>query len=112
MDKIVIKYPDEKVNKFRLQRYGRWRGRQYKTAIGLVNGLERLLPQNKLREKTAVQVKEGRYEKGKYEHEITNETVDSDDPSYLLYAVSCFLEDELSDDSKRKAERRYLENGR
>ena len=112
MKKIIIKYPDEKVDKFRLQRYGKWRGRQYKTAIGLVNGLERLLPQNKLREKTAVVVKKGWYEDGKYQHEVVNETIDSDNPSYLLYAVSCFLEDELSDASKRKVERRYLKHGR
>lgn len=87
MRKLIIKLPDPRVNKFRLQRRG-MKGRRYLRAASLLRTLSRY----KFKEKTAIVVKE--YIDGKFK--IINESLVSNDRDYLLFTASCFLENFLS----------------
>lgn len=98
MRKIIIKLPDKKVNKFRLQRVG-WKGKRYVRAASLMSALAR----RNLKEKTAVVVKEYNGTSQK----IINESVGSDDKKYLLYIASCFLEDFLTKREMNKYDTPY-----
>jgi hypothetical protein len=91
--KIIIKLPNKKINKFRLQKYG-VKGRRYLRAISLLNALSRY----KLKEKTLIAVKE----LSTTRYEVINETVASTNLKYLLYTTSCFLEDYLSAEMLKK----------
>lgn len=98
--RIIIKVPDKKVNKFRLQRMG-WKGRRFLTAAGLLKALERSFSPKNLREKPSIIVKQyiGSHFK------TLNETLNSDSKDYLLFVASCFLEDYLSPDTLKKYEK-------
>ena len=109
MRKIIVKLPDERVPKFRLQRHG-WVGRRYLRASSLLNRLDGALKHKELKEKTAIVVKEGRIYKGRYKGTIINESMDSTNPYYLLYTTACFLEDYITRRIMRPIERRYLED--
>ena len=99
MGKIIIRLPDEKNKKFRLQRR-EWKGRRYLTAVGLVNALDRTFPRLELKEKTAIVIKSGK--------DTINESLDSDSTNYLLYCAGCFLEDYLSAVVMKKIEKKYV----
>ena len=113
MRKIIIKLPDQRVNKFRLQRTG-WKSRRYTTAPGLLNALERSFPRKGFREKTAIVVKEvGRVIKTKNGKESlhfvgANESLDSTDSKYLLYCAICFLEKHLTKETMMQKTKKYL----
>jgi len=91
MKKIIVKLPDERVKKFRLQKRG-WASKRYLTATRLVNRLEDGFCLKELEEKTAIVVKE----QGSRGFEIINETLASKDTKYLLSCLTCFLEEFLS----------------
>jgi len=107
MRKIIIKLPDKKVDKYRLQRRG-WSGRRYTTAVGLLGGLSRAFPKGFLKEKTAIVVKEGLFPRGHYKGIVVNESMPSDRPTYLLYCAALFMEDEISKFILNRIERRYI----
>ena len=109
MRKIIIKLPDERVDKFRLQRRG-WTGRRFKTAIGLLNRLGKSFPLKDTKEKTAIVVKEGKIHKGRYKGHIVNESLASDNATYLLYAATLYLEDYVSKKLVKRIERIYLKS--
>lgn len=48
--------------------------------------------------------------KVKYDEMYHNETLTSDSLEYLIYATTCFLEDYISSETMRKAEKRYFLN--
>lgn len=79
--------------------------KKYQNAGAAYNRLERIFKRNleaKLRDKTCVRTKlDGRYAKA------TNESLASTDKRYLLYALGCFLEDELSVNKMNQIERDY-----
>ena len=83
---IIIKTPDKRVPKFRLQVVGK-PSRRFIRASSLLNALSLTLPRKELDKKLSIKVK--------YDNGTTNETLDSQDPQYLLYATLCFLEDYL-----------------
>lgn len=105
MKKIIIKLPDKKVKKLRLQRNG-WKGRRFLKAARLISRLEKSLrpshPTN-LKEKTAVVLKEGVGTK----FVNINESIASNNRVYLLYTAACFLEDYLTKDYFNGIERKY-----
>lgn len=98
MRKIVIKLPDTKNKKFRLQRKD-WKGRRFTTAAGLLNALDRALFPYKLKEKTAIAIKEGK--------DTSNVSLDSDSGKYLMYCAGCFMEDYLSPLMMKNIEKKY-----
>ena len=105
MRKIIIKLPDKRVNKFRLQRK-EWKSRRFLRAATLLNRLENTFPCNKLEERTAIVVKE---HDGIHFVSI-NESLPSNDSKYLLYAFACFLEDYLSEALLKSRYRKYGRN--
>lgn len=100
--KIKIKIPKTEKDKWRLG-LG-FRPRSMATATTLINRLERLLPRLILKEKIAIKVLE--YEDGSWKN--SNESYASQDTNYLIYATSCFLEDYLSFEVKKRVEKQYL----
>lgn len=93
--KIIIKVPTEKKNfwKVGLRRASHKR----KSAGGVYRVLKSIISDflnSDANEKLAIKVK---YSKG-----YTNETIDSRDKNYLLYATTCFLEDYLKKGFIRK----------
>lgn len=103
MRKIIIKLPDKRVKKFRLQRKG-WKGRRFLRAAGVLNRLESNFPRTELKEKTAIVVKE--YIDSHFEN--INESVASFDREYLFYTASCFLEDYLSEKTLKRIEKNFF----
>ena len=101
MRKIIITVPKKQTGKWKLSMRGR-RGRGYKTAATAYNAVEsslsRYLEAN-LDEKTAVRVNYGRG--------FINESLTSNKPRYLLYALGCFLEDYLSDSVLNTRHKKY-----
>ena len=93
MRKIIIRVPNQKLNKFTLRSKG-WRWKGYLRASSLLNALGRRLPPQLLREKTCVKVN--------YGSGYINETLASQDTDYVLRITACFLEDYLSRSMARK----------
>lgn len=102
MRKIFVKLPDPRVKKFRLQREG-WKSRRFLKATGILNRLERVFPPNKLKEKTAIVVKE--YIDSHFVN--INETLASKDPKYLLFTLTCFLEDHIEKYTLNRKYKKY-----
>lgn len=107
--KIIIKLPI-KDGKFKLQSRNKIEPRQYRSASGLLAGLDRLLERKLSRtlgvefvEKLAIEIKE--YNHSSFEN--VNESLSSTDREYLIYATSCFLEDYLSQETLNKYARRW-----
>ena len=92
MKNIIIKLPDKRVKKFRLQGNG-WKSRRFLRAATLLNRLESVFSRTKLDEKTAIVIKE--YIGSHFVN--INESLSSNDSKYLLYTLVCFLEDFLSE---------------
>lgn len=112
MRKIIIKLPDEKVKKFRLQREG-WTGVRSQTAATILRHLQRAFSCKKVKEKTAIVVKEVKRvvlkKNGikKLYFTVVNESLASDNSAYLIYVAACFLEDYLSKEIFSALERKY-----
>ena len=107
MKKIIIKLPDPRVKKFRLQKDG-WKSRRFLQASSLMNRLDINFKRKKdattpykLKEKTAIILKE--YVDSYFVN--INESLNSDDGKYLLYTASCFLEEYLSKEVMKKHEK-------
>jgi hypothetical protein len=103
MKKIIIKIPRNKKGKFKLQSQGNFAGRQFITAGAVLVSLNRYLLGTELKEKLAIVVKE--YISGLWVN--VNESLDSDEPEYLIYCTTCFLEDYISKRSLTKAEKKW-----
>lgn len=97
--KITITVPQKENEKWLLG-LGK-RPRPMLRADTLFNRLERVLSRLTLKEKVSILVR--------YTKDIDNETVVSQDTSYLLYATSCFLEDYLSKKVLTRARNQYLD---
>ena len=101
--KIIIKLPINEKGKFKLQSRGNLKGKRFKTGIGLLKSLESALSFRRLEEKPSIIVKQ--YIDSHFTN--INETTPSNNKEYLIYAVTCFLEDYLSTGHMRKAEKRW-----
>lgn len=112
MRKIIIKLPDERVKKFRLQREG-WIGIRSGIAATILRHLQRAFSCKKLKEKTMIVVKEvdrvvlTKGGRKRLHFIVINQSLASDNPAYLMYIAACFLEDYLSKESFAALERRY-----
>lgn len=95
--KIIITIPEDKKSKWKL--YWSGKGKHFYNANTLYNGIVRRLLGSRLKEKMAIKVKEGK--------DTANETLTSFDKKYLLYTLSCFLEDYLSKETLKKAVKEY-----
>ena len=101
MKKILVTTPAiNKLGKFKVSWFGK-RGRYLLNANTVINFVERRYLVPTFSTKTAVRVK---YGDGYY-----NETVNSQDPQYLLHALTCFLEEFLTQKSFKNLERKYWE---
>lgn len=103
MSKIIIKLPIDENDRWRLQRRNVWKARRFKSVAGLMGSLERALHSVKLKEKTSLVVK--RYKDTT--NEILNESCDSLNGKYLLWCATCFLEDFILTDTKRRLIKAY-----
>ena len=101
--RLIIKLPIGENGRFKLQSRGNIHGRQYKTAAGVTEALEGVFSGTGLKEKMTIVIKE---DIGSHFENI-NETLSSNDREYLLYCTACFLEDYISKNSLRKAEKRW-----
>ena len=95
--KIRITVPVNKSDKWKMSWPGY--GKHFLRADTLLNGMERRFLGSAKWEKLALTVK---YTDGTF-----NETLGSTDAGYLLYTLSCFLEDYLSDETLKRIERKY-----
>lgn len=103
MTTILIRLPSTK-HKFQLKCFPLIETRQYLTAIGLLQSTERAWRALESEERIVVKVK--RYIGS---HLTTlNETIASSDREYLVYALSCFLEDYLSPEMLSLYVKRFL----
>jgi hypothetical protein len=83
--KIIIKTPDDKVNKFRLQCRG-YIGKRFVRKSALLKTLKQMLISRKnFNKKIEICVK--------YSKDTINETILSKDKNYLMFVIDCFLED-------------------
>ena len=105
MNKITIIVPQKPGDNFGIG----WdhRPKAMSSAYTVLRRLERLLTRGLVSPKTSIVVKYDRY--------TSNETLDSNDVPYLMYATSCFLEDYLATYHMKKIEddwdKRYKERG-
>ena len=98
MKKIIITVPQKEKDKWKLHWSGK--GKQFISATTLLNGIERRLLRLANKEKLAIRVK--------YTKDTDNETISSQNASYLLYATSCFLDDFLSKEVLKRIRKQYL----
>ena len=94
--KIIVKVP-ETSNKWKLHWAGF--GKHFTRADTLINGIERRLLRTAKDKKLSILVK--------YDKDSSNESLASLNPAYLLYTLSCFLEDYLSAETLRRIEKKY-----
>lgn len=73
--------------------------RKRSSAVAIFRAVERHLQARALREKMEIVVKYGK--------DISNETIASQDTKYLLYALSCFLEDYLPAQTLSRVEKTF-----
>lgn len=100
--KVIIKLP-YKDGYWRLKIAG-IEGRRYVSASGLLGGVKRFLLGTEIEKKTAIVTKRclGTSQ------ETLNETLASNNPNYLMYTTTCFLEDFISPETMRVAESNWL----
>lgn len=111
MIKIIIVKPTKKDPRYRLQRRFKWKGRRYVSPTSVLARLERSLSRYRQREKTCVTIREVYpYQKGRKTH-LSNESLPSDNPNYLIWITACFLEDDLRREVFNKYERKYSRLG-
>jgi hypothetical protein len=98
MKYISITVPKTNKDKWKLSITGRNNGKGYSSVNGMFNQIEKYVRSvvPTLKEKHAVRVN---YDDG------INVSLSSTDPKYLIYAMSCFLEDHLSDSVLRRTEK-------
>jgi len=98
MRKIIVTIPKIQNQKWKVS-FGK-NSRITRTSSVLVyKAIERTLLASSEGVKTSIVVR--------YDENITNETLASTDPAYLLYTLSCFLEDFLPNRFLRAKEKRY-----
>ena len=109
MKKLIIKIPIKKENKWSLQQTGIL-AKRFKTPTSLLNHLKRSFPQKEFDKRLAIIVKRyvGSSPRPRCRWENINETLSSKDPKYLLYTITCFLEDYLSSSIINKVTKNYL----
>ncbi len=99
MSKIIITVPKDS-KKWKLSGVGT-RNKSFATPASLFNWLEKRFRVRSLREKMSVKVK---YDYG------TNESLLSNNSSYLLYTLACFLKDYLSKEMLDIKYKKYKQN--
>ena len=80
---------------------GKWKvnGKHRASAATVLALTEKLLLKATAKEKTCVKVK--------YVDKTTNETLSSKDAEYLMYCTTCFLDDFITVQTMKKAERKF-----
>lgn len=96
--KLIVTIPANKKGKWKLFWSGK--GKHFFNPNTLYSGIERRLLASANKEKLAIRVKEGNY--------TANETLASTDSKYLLYSLSCFLEDYLSKESLKRHLKQWM----
>jgi len=92
---ITIKVPQNRTDKWSVS-FGKGMRKRNNASV-ILNAIERSLPRLSMTQKLAIKVKYGK--------DSSNETVQSQDVSYLLWATSCFLEDYLTKKVLRRFEK-------
>ena len=78
-----------------------------KSAANVYNYVERKLLAKKMMTSLGTSLKDKTAARVKYDKEYHNESLASKNTSYLLYTLSCFLEDYLSQDTLNNKEKLY-----
>ena len=95
---IIVYVPEKKDGKWKVSIYGGVRHRN--SASVIFNAIERKLQPRQNKQKTVIKVKYGK--------DTFNESLASFDNHYLLFTLSCFLEDHLSKKVMNRVEKKYL----